>query len=92
MCRARLGVPNSRFFAGPPADAIQELIALTDPFLSSQIVPTEGDDDGPVGSEWDHWPILRLTKFCIYDELDSHFCSFVGGEIEANHFLFASGS
>jgi len=80
-----------RFFAGPPADAVEELIALTDPSLTAQVVPTEGDDDGPVGSEWDHRPILRLTQFCIYDEPGGHFCSVDGGAIEANHFLYASG-
>lgn len=53
---------NLRLFAGPPADAVEELIDLTGPFLTADVVPTKGDDDGPVGSESDHRPILRLVK------------------------------
>lgn len=89
VCRQRLDDPNLKYFAGPPPDAVEELIALTDPSLTAQVNPTE--DDGPVGSEWDHRPILRLTQFAIYDEPGGHFCAVDGGAIEANHFLYASG-
>lgn len=75
---------NLKYFPGPPADAIEEIIALTDPSLSL----FTGEEE--YMSELDQRPILKLTQFGIYDE-PGHLCHLDGGAIEANHFLYAYG-
>ncbi len=71
-----------KYFPGPPADSIEEIIAQTDPSLSL----FSGEEE--VMSELDQRPILKLTQFGIYVE-PGHLCHLDGGAIEANHLLFA---
>lgn len=84
VCRQKLDDPNLNYFPGPPADAMEEVITLTDPSLSL----FNGDEE--CTSELDQRPILKLTQFGIYDE-PGHLCAIDGGAIEANHFLYAYG-
>lgn len=84
VCRQRFDDPNLKYFPGPPADALEEIIALTDPSLSL----FTGDEENM--SEHDQRPILKLTQFGIYDE-PGHLCHLDGGAIEANHLLYAYG-
>ena len=51
-----------QFYPGPPLNAVEEIIALTDPSLSL----FNGDEEGT--NEGDERPILRLTQFGIYDQ------------------------
>ena len=75
-----------RLFEGPRADALEELIALTHPSpLTAQEVPTEGDDDGPVGSECYQQTIVRLTQVLYLRRAGQ---SLVGA-IEAKFFLYS---
>ena len=73
-----------QIYPGPPADALEEVSALTDPSLSL----FNGDEKGTL--ELDERPILRLTQFGIYDEA-CHFCALDVSAIEANRILHAYG-
>lgn len=84
VCRQKLDDPKLNYFPGPPADAMEEVIALTDPSLSL----FTGDEE--LTSELDQRPILKLTQFGIYDK-PGHLCAIDGGAIEANHLLYAYG-
>ncbi len=81
---SRFDSPDLKYFLGPPADSIEEIIALTDPSLSL----FTGEEE--CMSELDQRPILKLTQFGIYDE-PGHLCHLDGGAIEANHLLYAYG-
>jgi len=84
VCRQRLDDPNLQYFSGPPLNAVEECIALTDQSLSL----FTGEEENV--SEMDQRPILKLTQFGIYDQ-QGHFCALDGGAIEQNQLLFACG-
>lgn len=84
VCRQRLDDPSLQYFPGPPLNAVEECIALTDQSLSL----FTGDEENV--SEMDQRPILKLTQFQIYDQ-QGHLCALDGGAIEQNQLLFACG-
>ena len=84
VCRQRLDDPSLSYFPGPPLNAVEECIALTDPSLSL----FTGEEENV--SEMDQRPILKLTQFGIYDQ-QGHLCALDGGAIEQNQLLFAYG-
>ena len=84
VCRQRLDDPNLQYFPGPPLNAVEECIALTDQSLSL----FTGEEDNV--SEMDQRPILKLTQFGVYDQ-QGHLCALDGGAIEQNQLLFAYG-
>ena len=83
-CRQRFDDPNLLYFIGPPPDAAEEVVAMTDPSLSVFTGQEEHLNEG------DERPLLKLTQFSIYDR-HGHLCSLDGGAIEANQLLYACG-
>ena len=76
--------PALRYSNGAPADAVEEIVALTDPSLCL----FTGKEENM--TEMDERPFLKLTHFSIYDEF-GHLCQLDGGAIEKNHMIYANG-
>ncbi|XP_052224566.1 DNA (cytosine-5)-methyltransferase 1-like isoform X2 [Dreissena polymorpha] len=84
QCKQLLNDPDLRTFAGPPEDAVEEYVALTDPKLSL----FTGEEDNI--DSYDERPQHKLTQFSVYDK-NTHLCPFDTGLIEKNIELYFSG-
>ncbi|PBC25685.1 DNA (cytosine-5)-methyltransferase PliMCI [Apis cerana cerana] len=83
-CCQKLTSIDIKIYPGHPNNAVEEMIALTDPRLSlftgEEIVIHESDER----------PQNKITHFCVYDK-NGHLCSFDTGLIEKNVVLYFSG-
>lgn len=80
-CRKRLTPSEVVVFKGDPEDAVEEVLAIIDPRLTSSLC---NEDDLA------QQPQFKITHFTVYDE-HGHVCPFDGGLIEADVALYLSG-
>ncbi|KAH9507553.1 DNA (cytosine-5)-methyltransferase 1 [Bulinus truncatus] len=83
-CMKYMDDPDLKLFPGDADDAVEEMIALTDPKLSL----FTGNED--YEKMTDDRPQHKITNFSVYDK-NTHLCAFDTGLIERNKYLYFSG-